>query len=152
MWQANGVKAPIMQVTYFLMAPWLICCFTVILLTIDRKWLLKKSFTTVLLLKSKLSGKSQHFNTIDRSIEMLKIKTFYEPQNAISLKEIIMLSTFLEQNFPNWYLQSYRGNAFQVLRECIFWASMQHNFCSWYQPETCFWLCCGSIFFIMLSK
>ena len=29
-----------------------------------------------------------------------------------------------------------------VLCKCFFW----------HQPETCFWLCCGSIFYIMLSE
>ena len=52
------------------MAPWLIYCFTVILLHIERKWLLKFSHDSPL--KSKLSGKFQGFNVIYESIEMLK--------------------------------------------------------------------------------
>ena len=67
------------------------------LLQIERKWLLRKNLATILLLKSKLSGEFQRFNAIDGSIEMLKIsinmknlKTFYESQTAICLKELFI--------------------------------------------------------------
>ena len=60
----------------FWMAPWLICCFTAILLHIERKWLLQENLATILPLKPKLSGKFQHFNANDGSIETLKIVEF----------------------------------------------------------------------------
>ena len=54
------------------MTPWLIFCFTVILLHIERKLLLKENLTAILPLKSELFGKFQRFNAIDGNIEMLK--------------------------------------------------------------------------------
>ena len=72
------------------MAAWLICCFNVTLLDIERKLFLKKNLAhgnvilnkqfsitspclaAIVLLKSKLSGKFQRFNAIDGSIEILK--------------------------------------------------------------------------------
>ena len=54
------------------MVPWLICCFTVMLLHIERKCFPKRNLATILPLKSKLPGKFQYFNTIDGSIETLK--------------------------------------------------------------------------------
>ena len=48
------------------MAVWLICGFIVVLLYTEKK------YTTILTLKSKLSGKFQRFNAIDGSVEMLK--------------------------------------------------------------------------------
>ena len=67
-------------------------------------WHLVRNLATTLPLKSKLSGKSQRFNAIDGSIEMLKnswiskiwikiknCKTFYEAHTANHLKEIIQL-------------------------------------------------------------
>ena len=46
--------------------------FNVILLYIERKWLLMRNLATILPLKSKLSGKFERFNAIGGSIEMLK--------------------------------------------------------------------------------
>ena len=56
----------------FWMVPWLICCFTIILLHTERKWHIKGNLATILPLKSKLSGKFERFNAIDGSIQMLK--------------------------------------------------------------------------------
>ena len=61
-------KPPLCKWYTFWMAPWLICCFTVILLHIERKCHLKTNFATILILKFKLSGKFKRFNA---SIEML---------------------------------------------------------------------------------
>ena len=76
------------------MAPWLICYFNVILLHIERKLFLKRNLAhgdiilnkqfsitspclaTIVLLKYKLSGKSQRLNAFDGSIELLKIVEF----------------------------------------------------------------------------
>ena len=68
--------------------------FFVILFHIERKWLFMRNFATILPLKSKLSGRFQSFNAIDRSIEMLKIKmknckAFCKAQTASRLNEII---------------------------------------------------------------
>ena len=59
----------------FWMAPWLICCFLVILFHIERKWLLVINIVNVLFLKSNLSRKFQRFSIHlfqYESIEMLK--------------------------------------------------------------------------------
>ena len=61
-------KTPLCKWYTFWMAPWLICCFTVVLLYIERKCHLKTNFATILILKFKLSGKFKRFNA---SIEML---------------------------------------------------------------------------------
>ena len=97
---------PLWKWQTFWVAPWLICCLTVILLHIERKWLFMRNFAKILPLKSKLPGKFQRFNAINRSIEMLKIvefpkisiklknfKTLYESQTAICLKRIVQPST-----------------------------------------------------------
>ena len=87
----------------FWMVLCLICFFLVILFYIQRKWLLVRNLAAVLPLKSKLSGKFQGFNAMDRSIEMLKrvvefskisikmknCKTFCKAQTASCLKKII---------------------------------------------------------------
>ena len=67
----NGVKNAIMQVTCFLNDP-MFNLFFVILFYTERKWLLMRNVATTLPLKSKLSGKFQHFNAIDGNIKMLK--------------------------------------------------------------------------------
>ena len=67
------MKNAIIQVTLFWMAPWLICCCTLILLHIEGNWLLKKTFATILPWKSTLSEKFQLFNAIDGwMLKMLK--------------------------------------------------------------------------------
>ena len=58
--------------------PWFIYHFTLILWHIERKWLLKRNLPTILLFKSKLSGKLQHFNAIDGSIKMLKSMLIFQ--------------------------------------------------------------------------
>ena len=67
-----GWNMPLCKWHTFWMVPCLICYFFVILFHIERKWLwfLMRNIATILLLKSKLSGKFQLFNTTDRSIEM----------------------------------------------------------------------------------
>ena len=69
-----------MQVTYLLNGSilnlFVFCLFFVILFYIEIKWLLMRNVASVLLLKSKLSGKFQRFNAINRCIEMLKIVKF----------------------------------------------------------------------------
>ena len=71
----------------FWMAPYLICLFFVslffvILFYIEIKWLLMRNVAAIVPLKSKLSGKFQRFNAINRCIEMLKIVEF----SKISIK------------------------------------------------------------------
>ena len=65
-------QIPLCKWDTFSMASWLICFFIVILLYTDRKWLLKRNASTMLPLKSELSGKIQRSNAIDGNIEMLK--------------------------------------------------------------------------------
>ena len=67
------------------MAPWVICCFIVIFLYIGRNWLFKINLTTILPLKSKLFGKSQRFNAINGSIEMLKNSCKRSLNNNVSI-------------------------------------------------------------------
>ena len=66
------MKNVVMQMTYFLMAPCLICYFIVVLFYIERKRLFMRTLATILPLKPKLSGKFQRFNAIDGSIKMMK--------------------------------------------------------------------------------
>ena len=63
----NGMKNVIM---HFFHGSMIYCSF-LILLHIERKWLLMRNFATVLPLKSKLSGEFQHFNAVNESMEML---------------------------------------------------------------------------------
>ena len=60
------------------MAVWLICGFIVVLLYTEKK------YTTILTLKSKLSGKFQRFSAIDGSVEMLK--NSWISNNSIKMK------------------------------------------------------------------
>ena len=60
------------HVIYFLNVPMFNLLFFVILFYIERKWLLMRILVTILPLKSKVSGKFQRFNAIDRSTKMLK--------------------------------------------------------------------------------
>ena len=104
----NGLKNAIMQVTYLLngliLNLFVFCLFFVfvILFYTERKWLLMRNVFAILPLKSKLSGKIQRLNAINRSIEMLKIvefskisiktkncKTFRKVQTANRLKKFI---------------------------------------------------------------
>ena len=75
-----------MQVTYLLNGSilnlFVFCLFFIILFYIAIKWLLMRNVASVLPLKSKLSGKFQRFNAINRCIEMLKIVKF----SKISIK------------------------------------------------------------------
>ena len=64
---------------------WFVCflfLFFAILFYIERKRLLMRNVAPILPLKSKLSGKFQRFNAINRCIEMLKIVEF----SKISIK------------------------------------------------------------------
>ena len=67
------MKNAIMQVTYFLNGS-LVNVFLLSYCYILRESypLLKRNLGTILPLKSRLSGKFQRFNAIDKSIEMLK--------------------------------------------------------------------------------
>ena len=66
--------------------------------------------------------------------------------------------SFLRLWKKNFQTENYRNMqtfTFQVLWECSSWESKNDTvqmFFFWKQPETCFWLCCESIFLIMLSE
>ena len=144
----------------FWMAPCFICLgFFVILFYIERKWLLMRNLATILPLMSKLPGKFQRFNAIDKTIEMLtkisiKMKTcklFCKTQTASHFKEIIQpfpippspdktLLRLSKKNFLKEIFRNIQTFAFKVLQECSSWASIngavQYFFC--HQTET--WL------------
>ena len=61
----NGVKNTDLQVTYFLNGLMLICSFIVILLYIEKKWLLMRNLTTV-------ENCIENFSILDGTIKMLK--------------------------------------------------------------------------------
>ena len=67
-----GWEMPLCRWQIFWMVPWSICCFIVLLIYIERKWLFMGYLATALLLKSKLPGKCKRFNAIHGSIKMLK--------------------------------------------------------------------------------
>ena len=70
----NGMKNAIMQVTYCWNGPMTVCFFIVIFLYIksELRVTFKRDLALILPLNSKLSRIFQHFNGIDRSIEMLR--------------------------------------------------------------------------------
>ena len=130
---------PLYKLYTFWMTPWLICCFTDILLHTEGKWLLKKNLAAILPLKSKSSWKFQRFNAIDGSINKLKnswisknfnyckmknFKTFYESQTATCL--FSPLKSFLRICNKYFWRKIYRNIqvfAFQGLQEYSSWAS-----------------------------
>ena len=144
----------------FWMSPCFICLgFFVILFYIERKWLLMRHLATILPLMSKLPGKFQRFNAIDKSIEMLtkisikmkNCKLFCKTQIASHLKEIIQpfpippppdktLLRLWKKNFLKEIFRNIQTFAFKALQECSSWASrngaVQYFFC--HQTET--WL------------
>ena len=89
--------------TYFLNGPMFNLLLFYHFLLYRKKRLLMSNLATILRLKSKLSGKFQHFNTTDRSIKIVKkivefskisikmknCKTFCQVQTASHVKEII---------------------------------------------------------------
>ena len=103
-----------------------------------------RNIAAILPLKSKLPGKFERFNAINRCIEMLKIvefskisikikncKTFCKAQTANRLKKFIQ-SPPPHQNKPyyvsetNFFKETYRNIqtfAFKVLQECSSWVS-----------------------------
>ena len=94
-----------------------------------------RNLATILLLQSKLSGKFQCFNAIDRSIKMLKnFKTFYETQTVSRFQEVIqpspnpppldkMLLRLWNKNFLTEIYRNIQTFAFKVLQKCSSWAS-----------------------------
>ena len=124
------------------MVPWLICCFIVIFLYIERKWPLKKNLATILPLTSKLSGKFQSLNAIDGSIEVLNIfefpeisikiksfKTFYKVKQRTTLRKLFSHppDKSLLRLWKKTFLTEIDRNTHtffpQVLREYSSWAS-----------------------------
>ena len=72
------------EMTYFLMAPWLIFCFVVIYC--EREWLLKRNLATILCFKSKLPEKFKCFIAVDGSMEILK--NSWMSKNSIKMKNL----------------------------------------------------------------
>ena len=147
----------------------LICFFLSYFFYIERKWLLMRSLSTVLPLKSKLSQKFQRFNTLDRfSIKTKNCKTLYEVQTASHLKEIFQSPP--PQPTPHQiksyyvsgtkillrrYTEIYRHLLSKYFKDAVLGRQemMQCKCYFLHQTETCllenlwnqkgFWLCCG---------
>ena len=112
------MKNPIMQVIYFLNGPILVCFF-VILFYIHRDWLLLysqrlRNVAPVLPLKSKLSGKFQRFNAINRSIEMLKIVEFSKISIKKKLKNCKIFCKAQAANHLKKFIQSPPSHRHQI--------------------------------------
>ena len=117
------------------MAIRLIWFFIVGFFYIERKCLLMRSLATILPLKSKLSTKFQHFNTLDRFyIKMKNCKTLYKVQTASCLKEIFqpppthpspdkILLCLWNKNFITETYRKMQALTFKVFQECGSWAS-----------------------------
>ena len=122
---------PLCKSHSFWMVPWLICCFVVILFTIERKWLLMRNkaifypwslnclenfSVSVLLMEVSKGWKILEFSKI--SIKMKDFKIFYKGQSASWLKEFIQsptswkLPTSLEQIFSYGDMQEYTDICF----------------------------------------
>ena len=147
----------------FWMVPRLICYFFVILFYIEGKWLLMRNVAKILPLKSKLSGKLQRFNAIDRSIEMLqnsfqkfskisiKIKNwefFERPKQWAALRKLISLpldKTLLLLWNKNVFKKIYRNIEIyrHLFSKCFRNAVLgrqeipQCKYLFWHQTETC---------------
>ena len=155
-WQSvtklNWVKNAIMQATYFF----------VILFYTERIWLLMRNLVTIL---PKLSRKFQHFNTVDRSIKILKnswifknnnenekFKIFCKAQTASRLKKIIqplpslrlLNKTLLRLwNWTKILLRRYMEICRHLLSMCLKNAVLgcqemvQYKYFFWHCTETC---------------
>ena len=128
--------------------------FFVMFFYIERNWLLMRNLVTILPLKSKLSGKYQRFNAIDRSIKMLKIiqfsktsiktencKTFYKAQTASHLKEIIQPPPYQIKPYPflRRYKEIYRHFLSMCFKNAVLGCQemVQYKYLFWHQTETC---------------
>ena len=127
----------------FWMTPCLIYFFVFLFYT-ERKWLLMRNLAVILLLKTKLSGKFQRFNAINRSIEMLKniwiskkfqlkwkiVKYFARPKQPAALRKSFSFSlSHLHQIKPYYvserkkflrrYLEIYRHFASKCFKNAV---------------------------------
>ena len=117
-----------------------------------------------------MSGKFQRFNTIDGSIEMLKYKWISKNFNSnekfekhfTSPKEPSAWQKLFSPPPDKSFLRLWSKNVRTEIYKHLLSKSSENailgrlemvlcNFFFWHQPEICFWLCCGSIFFILLS-
>ena len=113
-----------------------------------------------------MSGKFQRFNTIDGSIEMLKYKWISKNFNSnekfekhfTSLKEPSAWQKLFSPPPDKSFLRLWSKNVRTEIYKHLLSKSSENailgrlemvlcNFFFWHQPEICFWLCCGSIFF-----
>ena len=133
------------------------------LLHIERKLLLRRSLATILPLKSNFVSmllmevskcwKIVQFNSTNSTIVQFQLKWKNLKHLTSSKQRSVWRKLFssptdnsflrlLNKTFRTEIYRNIQTLAVQVLRESFFW----------HQPETFFWLCCGSIFFIMLSE
>ena len=100
-----------------------------------------RSSATSLPLKSKLSGKFQRLNAIDRSIEILT-NSWISKKKSIKMKSFKAFTSRKQRAASRNHLLSkcsknaVLGRLEMVQCKCFFW----------HQPESCFWLCCGNMF------
>ena len=117
MWQSwMGWKMPSCKWHTFWIAHVQFTILLPYLFYIGRKWLLMRNLVTILPLKSKLSGKFQHFNVIDESIKCWKIAGFQK----IKIKS--NLTTSLEQKFSYGDMQKYADICFESTSRMQFWS------------------------------
>ena len=139
----------------------------IILLHIERKGPLKRNLATILPLKSKLSGKFGLFSAIDGSIVMLINR--WIPKFQMTWKVFWVLNSDLPKGIYSASIKAsyvswtkiiegrFTGVYRHLLSKCFENAVLGHlkmiqcKCIFWHQPETSFCLCCGSVFFIMLS-
>ena len=127
MWQSwMRWKMPLCKWHTFWMAPCLICYFVVKLFYIERKWLLMRNLATILPLKSKLSGKFQLFNAIERSINMFN-------------KILLRLYVFGTKSFLRRYTEIYKHLLSKCCKNAALWRQemVQPKCFFWHQTQTC---------------
>ena len=163
-------KMPLYKLYTFWMTPWLICCFTGMLLHTEGKWLLKKNLIAILPLKSKSSWKFQSFNAIDGSIKKLKscwisknfnyckmknFKTFFSSYKQRSACSAPIRASYVSATniFEARFTGKYRNLLSRCSRNTVLGRlKMVQCKCFFLRPtRKMFLVCYGSIFFIMLG-
>ena len=92
-------------------------------------------------------------------VKIKNFKTFRSPKQWSAWRKVFSTppnKSFIRLWSKNFQMDIYRNIqtfAFQVLRDAVL-GRLERVQCKcffWHQTETCFWLCCEGIFFIMLS-
>ena len=152
-----GWKMPLCKWHNLWMVPWLICCFTMILFYIKRKWLIMINLATVPPLKSKLGNfsismllmevsKYQNLDKFPKASISIYMKIFKRPKQRAALRKPFEpppdkgFLRLWNKNFIIFLTQEYTGNGFPRASRMHFlnflkWCSA--NIFFWHQPETC---------------